>query len=65
MASLGKARGWYTQTEHGRVSQGNAATGGGVVRDSRGEFVLGYPLKLTHQDVLQASKVWWCVAIVD
>lgn len=33
----------------------NAATGGGVVPDSRGEFVLGYALKLTHQDVLQAE----------
>lgn len=34
---------------------GAATTGGGVVRDSNGDFVLGYVLKCSHNDVLQAE----------
>lgn len=35
--------------------KGDEATGSGLVRDSRGDFVVGYAFKRSYQDVLQAE----------
>lgn len=35
--------------------KGNAATGGGVLRDSEGDFILGFTTHFKHSDALRAE----------
>lgn len=39
---------------------GSATTAGGVFRDSNGEFIFGFAIKLSHSDILQAElqAIW-------
>lgn len=37
------------------LRRGNVTTYGGVLRDSHGDFILGFANKLTQRDVLQAE----------